>query len=349
MSREQIAADLLGVAGLEPGGFAPCPGRARHTKGDDKRDFRVTLQGAPTGFCFHSSCSDDVAAFNLELRRRIWRAEHGGDPRRVNPWGDGVAAQPKAEPVKKRPPFEKEKLETMARNVTEEVDAAWLRARSPLPVLPAVRGCGPDFLESLYEPGERVLVFTEFKSQGQFIWWIGRGGFRLSDQRGVKEVRSALPGGAPEGVWFLSNPVTGEWRINNSAVSSDGSPRFGRRHGDCITAWRYLVIESDVAAPDVWLRFLVQLPLRISAIYTSGGKSVHCLVRIDAASKVEWDKRRDAIAALTVPLGADPAAMTAVRLTRLAGCMRGERLQELYFLNPTPDETPITRLRRRWS
>ena len=36
-------------------------------------------------------------------------------------------------------------------------------------------------------------------------------------------------------------------------------------------------------------------------------------------------------------LGADPGAMTPVRLTRLPGCTRGGRLQELIYLNPRPD------------
>ena len=36
-------------------------------------------------------------------------------------------------------------------------------------------------------------------------------------------------------------------------------------------------------------------------------------------------------------LGADPGAMTPVRLTRLPGCTRGGRLQELIYLNPRPN------------
>jgi len=36
-----------------------------------------------------------------------------------------------------------------------------------------------------------------------------------------------------------------------------------------VTAWRYLVLESDVAEAGQWLNLLVQLPLPIAAIYTS--------------------------------------------------------------------------------
>lgn len=344
-TRESIACELLGIAALDAGGFAVCPGVGHHSKGNGRRDFRVVLEGAPTGFCFHSGCSAEVEAFNLELRRRIWRAEHGSDLRRQNPWGGNVAREPKAAPLPKRPPFDETKLRKMSMNVREVIDARWLVSRSPWRLSAGMKNVAADFLDALYEPGERVLIFTQFKSQGQFLHWCGRGGYRLGSRREVRAVKSELPAGDTDGVWFLSNPVTGEWKINPGAVNEDGSRRWGRRHGDCVTAWRYMVLESDEANPDLWLKMLVQLPLKIAAIYTSGGRSIHALVRVDAASKPEWDKMRDMIAALVVPLGADPAAMTAVRLTRLPGCMRGDRLQELWYLNPSPRAEPLWRAR----
>ena len=86
---------------------------------------------------------------------------------------------------------------------------------------------------------------------------------------------------------------------------------------------------------------MVQLPLKISAIYSSGGKSIHALVRLDAQSKHGWDQQRDQLRALLTPIGADPQAMTAVRLTRLPNVMRGTRLQKLLYLNPQPTAKSI--------
>src|SRR5262249_4666909 len=103
-------------------------------------------------------------------------------------------------------------------------------------------------------------------------------------------------------------------------------------------------VESDKAPADLWLKALVQLPLRISAIYTSGKASVHALVRIDAESKADWDEIvRRKLLPILVTVGADPGAMTAVRLSRLPNCMRGEtkQLQRLLYLNDRPDHTPI--------
>jgi hypothetical protein len=68
---------------------------------------------------------------------------------------------------------------------------------------------------------------------------------------------------------------------------------------------------------------------------------LHALIRIDASSKSNWDQTIGAIKPRLVNLGADPGALTAVRLTRLANCYRGERLQELLYLNPNPSGQPI--------
>ena len=58
-------------------------------------------------------------------------------------------------------------------------------------------------------------------------------------------------------------------------------------------------------------------------------------MRVDAKSKGEFDKCREMVLAVLVPLGADGNAVSGVRLTRLPGCYRGTKgEQELLFLNP---------------
>jgi len=52
-------------------------------------------------------------------------------------------------------------------------------------------------------------------------------------------------------------------------------------------------------------------------ITDSGGISIHSLVRIDAVTKQEWDQKVTTIKPVLVALGADPGALTAIRLTRL--------------------------------
>lgn len=338
MTRLQIAGELLGTP-IEPGGFAPCPGRDLHSKADGKRDFRVVLDGAPTGYCFHDSCGDRVAEFNRELRRRIWFAEHGRAAAPAGSWGH-VAAEPKKQ-APARPAMDEYQIWEFTRGVPE-VDEEWLGRRSAVPVA----GIGAaDFLGAIYAQDERVLVFTDQRSQGDFVAWIGRGSYRLSQQRGVKAVPSPLPSGAPEGVWFLTQPVSGAWSISRDArrfsEESGSDPKWTRRSQVNVTAWRFFVLESDELEARAWLRVLVNLPLPIAAIYTSGGRSIHALVRCEVASKAEWDATRNVIRQIACPLGADPAALTAVRLSRLPCCTRGGKMQRLLYLNPNPDHRPI--------
>lgn len=357
-TRRAIASTMLSGQ-LDADGFAPCPGAHLHHGKSGPRDFKVILSGPPTAFCFHDSCGAVVEAFNLDLRRRIAAAERGDDagPRPPSMLGDGVPPPPQAPRRLKRPPFDAEKLAQFAAQSRREITLDWLSARSPVALSPAREqdhDTAKQFLDSLYEPGELVMIFTRFYSQGDFIWWTGKGCHRLADHRDVAPVESALPRGGPEGVWFLNQPITGEWRINHAASKGDDH-RWSRRHGDCVTSWRYLVLESDVAAPDLWLRALVLLPLPIAAIYTSGGKSIHALVRVDADDKPTFDALRDELVQVVCPLGADAAAMTAVRLSRLPGMMRHGRkdkegtlhrydrpnLQRLVWLNPEPEPEAI--------
>ena len=144
-----------------------------------------------------------------------------------------------------------------------------------------------------------------------------------------------LPAG-PEGVWFLAQPVDGLFHPNPRL-----NGKRSRRSEESVTAWRYAVLESDEADADEWLRCLIQMPLRIASICESGKRSLHALVRLDAASKAEWDARIGAIKPVLITLGADAGALSAVRLTRLPQAMRGERVQRLLFLNPAPDGRPI--------
>jgi len=354
--RRRIADDLLHCA-LDRDGFAPCPGRDRHTSRDGRRDFVVKLDGAPTAHCLHASCADLVDAFNDELRRRIARAEAGDAPA-CTPLGADVAPMPAPPRAPKRPPYDPHKLADFAARCPVVVTLDWLADRSPVPV-PAEHEQGvataAAFLSALYADADRVLVFTRQFSQGDFVFEPARGAFRLATAPAVRAVPSPLPAGAPEGVWWLVQPVRGDWMPNANNRDRDGNVQLGRRHAACVTRWPFLVLESDEAPADLWLRALVQLPVPIVAAYTSGGRSLHALVRVDAESKAAWDSLRDDLLPVVCPLGADPGALSAVRLSRLPGCLRfGKRdragnlqrynaphLQRLVWLDPAAPCAPI--------
>jgi len=275
-------------------------------------------------------------------------------------------------PAKAKAKFQPETLKRVAA-LAPNVDETFVKERSPL--VPETQ-TPATFLQRLYRPGESVILFDELKSQGILVCECGEPPY---DARCLDHVVN----GHKDGVWFLCNPVDGEFHPN---------PRLGgkrsRRSEESVTAWRYLVLESDEADTAMWLAALVQMPLRIAAIYKSGGRSIHALIRVDAESKADWDAKALELKPLLTVLGADPGAITAVRLTRLPGCYRGQggpparseppvrkrwvdeplefdaagdpiwtpsaqadetpanlwtggRLQELLYLNPEPDLTPI--------
>jgi hypothetical protein len=223
-----------------------------------------------------------------------------------------------------KPALDTDKLQKIANRLEINVTRSWLSSRCPLPVW----NCLPsEFLSALYASDEHVVIFDVFESQGCQVWTHGQSLDHM--QKGHQNV------------WFLCNPCDGKFHWN---------PRYqkwSRRSEESITSWRFCVLESDSVRKDLWLKAIVQLPLPIVAIYDSGGSSIHVLVLINAASKAEWDTIvRDNLARLIVPLGADYDAMTAVRLTRLPNCRRGQtgRFQSLLYLNPDPDYTPILEL-----
>ena len=181
-------------------------------------------------------------------------------------------------------------------------------------------------LRQLYGAGEKVLIFSNLKSQGQLLWDAN-----LSD-----DLQPQLLPTGNEGVWFLPQPVSGGFYPNPRLAG-----KISRRSEEAVTAWRFAVLESDEADADDWLRCLVQMPLRIASICESGGRSIHALVRVDAASKEDWDRLMTPIKPVLITLGADPGALSAVRLSRLPQAMRGERCQRLLYLNPQPSGMAI--------
>jgi hypothetical protein len=106
------------------------------------------------------------------------------------------------------------------------------------------------------------------------------------------------------------------------------------------------LIETDVAPQDLWRKIIVQLPQKIVAIYESGRNGDHVLIRLDAASKADFDARCSQFDDDLVRLGACPGSLTARRLSRPPNCMREEtgRLQRLLYLALDADGTPIAQL-----
>lgn len=337
-ARRDVLKKLLGP--VDSYGFAACPGRHLHTSRNNPRDFRVFgIEGkTPRGSCFHSRCRDLVDSFNDRLATELVLADaHFWPWEEEDPPGNGIGLRRKKTQVNIRAIMEVEK------NAAPEITLEWLKAVSPVP---PSKVSTHDFLTALYpKPEDRVLIFNEESSQGQFVWspvvdpsW---------EQKYIRTSR--------KGVWFLVQPVTGDYTTISRLRTPYNPTGKTRRSIECVTDFRYMVLESDNVDPETWIKVLVSLPLPIVSVTSSGSRSLHALVRVDAKNQMGWEQYRHDTEAGLVTLGCDPGALKAVQLSRLPGCYRfvkfdkdgqvfvpftdGPHLQELFYLNPNASGT----------
>jgi hypothetical protein len=202
-----------------------------------------------------------------------------------------------------------------------------LTAEGPLPVEDFLQSSpiavaditASEFLRRLY-PKQANIIFTDQQSQGKLVW---------NETMPDLLVDNAITKNT-EGAWIMVNPVNGKFLA---------IPRLGKksqRAEENLVAYEYLLIESDSVEMELWLRVLSKLDLPIVSVTTSGSKSAHALVRVGQKDREGYLARASEIADLVVPLGADPAAMSAVRLTRVPGCVRRDtgKAQTLIYFNP---------------
>lgn len=187
------------------------------------------------------------------------------------------------------------------------------------------------FLDGLYTPGEKVLIFSKmWGTQGDYGRVIGQASYKLAQAPGLHPERvERLPGGSPEGMTWLMQPVNGKWY---PVVKPRGQVEMSRRTKKSVTRWPFILLESDKAPHELWLNCMVRARIRIVAIIASGGRSLHALVRLDKETEDELlgeVKDADNEELLTL-LGCDPQAMHGMVYPRLPNTMReGKRMTKL--------------------
>ncbi len=186
---------------------------------------------------------------------------------------------------------------------------------------------------ALYRPGELVNFVTEFKSETDAAENVkarpvgkGRTAERDSvvaewEQRGVE--------GSEAGGWLRMNPTDGKGIADAN-----------------VTAFRFALLESDTLPMELQLSLFAKLPLPIAAILSSGGRSVHAWVKVDARDAGEYRATVAQMLALLARFGVDGKNKNPSRLSRLPGARReigaaGDGVQRLLYLNPKPDGRSI--------
>jgi hypothetical protein len=184
------------------------------------------------------------------------------------------------------------------------------------------------FLATMFHGGEMVNIITKYgidKSGRVYPF-----GFGLTLERDAM-MRHIREHGTPQGkagAWIRSNPIDGK-PLPNAKGWQDAN----------VTAYRFILLEIDEAPLDLQLSFFSKLPLPINAIFSSGGKSIHSLVRVNAKTAEGYRAQVDELFSLLKPFGVCQGNKNPSRLTRLVGAQReigaqGDGQQRLLYLAP---------------
>jgi RecA-family ATPase len=141
-----------------------------------------------------------------------------------------------------------------------------------------------------------------------------------------------------DGIWYVVNP------LKDCEFKEDG--KFSPRNKLNVAKFKYALLEldadkvlsaEDMKKPELVLAekerqyaYFVESNLPIAALYDSGGKSIHAVLRIDAKDQAEFDARVARIYeyAAKAP-GLDSGRKSSAQLSRLPGAFRGELKQAL--------------------
>jgi hypothetical protein len=321
-----IASRLLGAIDWQNGvsGFCRCPGAELHTSATRKKDCRVSLDGVPTCWCFHSHCLGVVAEANRRLRRELgsspWQIILPGG--RVLRNGDLLQKDGDVLPreaVQRRAQAEGRETGEEAFLETLRVMAERFRAE----LLEVLRWPYAEIIE------DSPLRVFDRDPDDQFRAWL-----RLWPSASTLWVGQVYSSGQPKdrthfrpvSDWRLIGPVMG----NYTCASSFKPGRFSRCNEN-VSGHRFMVMESDSLTHDeigaVFVFVNRRLRYRLHCIIDTAGKSLHGW--FDAPPNELFARR---LAVALKAFGCDPSVFRISQPVRVPGAFREGRLQRLVWL-----------------
>ena len=303
MTPKNIAESIVGEVDWqsENHGLCKCPGEAAHTSHTRVRDTTVFIDGAPTIFCWHSSCTPYRDEANRKLRRAI-----SSDPlyKPTNIMSGGTSI-PRPLVIQKDPESEVlDRIKTIAESNKQRYlthynwDPADMFEESPTPI--------PDEPQAQYE-----AMLSLFRPDD--IVWIG----------GVKDSGNHPQHFKTASEWMQTPPIG---QFTTAGVFAPGTIS---RANENVLSRRYLVIESDVLTkPQMGAVFQLMRDLfqmKLYAVVDTAGKSLHGWLEMP---KQEWF---DQLKAFLIPLGCDPATFKPSQPVRMPGVKRNDKTQSLLW------------------
>lgn len=181
------------------------------------------------------------------------------------------------------------------------------------------------YLETLFDASETVGYVTESwqkeekylptkgdysRTAGQLIEELSRCGDDLGAVLGDYDPQA--------GAWIRFNPLDGKGVKNEN-----------------VTEYRYALVESDTMEIEKQNALIRELELPVACLVYSGGKSLHAIVKVEAASYSEYRQRVDYLYSVLKKNGmtVDTQNKNPSRLSRMPGVIRKEKKQFLVDTN----------------
>ena len=246
---------------------------------------------------------------NSEIRQAYQKAvSEGYIPNQQLPENYTPQTRPKARPA--APP----EIDVSQFGTATEAE---LKARSPATVPEDPKEMKKVFFMAAFKENNLIFCGDKF-SKGE----LGK------NIRTAKEQLQNLS----EGPFFGCNSVK-----DKPALTRDGKPSY--RCNNAVKGHRYIVVEFDDLSMAIQLAICLWLIKSGAVVSTtfSGSKSLHLLIKIDAADADDFKRIRDSLKPYLTALGADPACLHSFRLTRLPGAIRPDKkgvVQRLLYLDP---------------
>ena len=178
------------------------------------------------------------------------------------------------------------------------------------------------YLDTLFDPDEKVNIVTKsfqdkdgkYKPSGFGMTYTVKA--LLKDlTKHKKDIGAAIGDTDPNaGAWVRFNPMDGKGVKN-----------------DNVTAFKYALVESDKLDISMQSALIKEMRLPVAVLVSSGGKSLHAIVKVDAPTKEIYKKRIDKLYSVCQKYKfiVDTQNKNASRLSRLPGIKRGDKWQHI--------------------
>ena len=205
------------------------------------------------------------------------------------------------------------------------VDHNWLEGKElPTPVWDPVKQIST-YLETLFDSSDLVGYVTgTWEKDGRHM--PQKGSYDRTAGQLLEDL--SICDGDLGAVFGDYNPAAGAW-IRFNPLDGKGV------RNENVTLFNYALVESDDMPIEEQYAVIQQMELPVACLVHSGGKSLHAIVKVDAASYSEYQKRVDYLYDVCKKNGltVDRQNRNPSRLSRMPGVLRNGQQQTLLATN----------------